>query len=80
MHLEYDSDANAIYVSLVRDEQAVERTVELDGERSVDYAADGTAIGVELLSVSQGVRLTDLPNATEIRELLNLVRAVAVAS
>lgn len=80
MHLEYDPDADAIYVSLVRDERAVERTVEVDGERSVDYAADGTPIGVELLSVSQDVRLTDLPRAADIRELLESVRAVAVAS
>jgi hypothetical protein len=38
--------------------------------RNVDYAADGGPIGVELLRVSGGVDLTDVPNGREIGEAL----------
>ena len=38
--------------------------------RRVDYAEDGTPVGVELLYVSQGVDLSDLPNVAEIEEAI----------
>ncbi len=79
MLLEYDPDADAIYISLAREEVPVAKTVELDDERNVGYAADGTPIGVELLNVSHGVRLADIPHASEISELRSVGR-LAVAS
>ncbi len=39
-------------------------------DRGVDYAADGTPVGVEFLNVSRGVDLTDVPRADEIARLL----------
>ena len=35
-------------------------------ERGIDYAEDGTPIGLEFLNASRGVDLTDIPRAREI--------------
>ncbi len=39
-------------------------------ERRIDYGADQRPIGVELLNVSEGVNLADLPEPDEIARLL----------
>ena len=80
MLLEYDPDADAIYISLGAKEVSVAKTVELDAERAVDYDDDGNPIGVEFLSVSLGVNVADLPRAEELCELLESVRRVPIAS
>ena len=41
-----------------------------DYERGIDYAEDGTRVGVEFLNASRGVDLTDIPRADEIAATL----------
>ncbi len=64
----YDRYAQALYVRLSDKPYAYGR--DLDEDRRIDYAEDGTAIGVELLGVDQGVHLDDLPRADEIAAAL----------
>jgi hypothetical protein len=45
-------------------------TLNLDDARNIDYGTDDKPIGVELLAVSQGVDLTDLPYRAQIARLL----------
>ncbi len=68
MLFEHDPEADAIYVQL-RD-RPVARTQALDDERIIDYAADGTPRGVELLAVSHGVNLDGVPERAVIDALL----------
>ena len=66
MKFKHDKIADAIYISLSNKTYAYGK--DLDDERRVDYAADGTPIGVELLCVSRGVNLDGLPHVDEIAE------------
>ncbi|HEV2123360.1 MAG TPA: hypothetical protein VGW38_11380, partial [Chloroflexota bacterium] len=50
--------------------RAYNETRELDSRRLIDIAADGTVLQVELLDVSDGVDLTDLPEADAIAAAL----------
>ena len=59
MTIEYDARADALYITL--SEKAYSFGKELDASRRIDYAADGTPIGVELLFPSRGLDLHDLP-------------------
>ncbi len=68
MRYEYDSEADAAYVSINELPHAYSR--EIDETRIVDYAKDDTVIGVELLYVSSSVDVSDLPFASEIGKLL----------
>lgn len=68
MRLEYDTKADAIYIYLSDAPYAYGK--DLDTERRIDYAEDGTIRGVELTCVSHGVNLDDLPYAKEIERLL----------
>jgi uncharacterized protein YuzE len=51
MQLEYDLDVGALYIRLSG--QPVARTREVGGNAHVDLAADGTLVGIEVLSISQ---------------------------
>jgi uncharacterized protein YuzE len=42
------------------------RQVDLDDARIVDYAADGSVVGIEFISPSRGVDLEGVPHAAEI--------------
>jgi len=66
--MKYDREADALYVYLSDKPYAYGR--DLDNERHIDYAADGTPIGIELLSVSKGVNPDDLPEQSEVIDLL----------
>ena len=66
--VEYDKEADAIYIRL--SDKPYAYTKPLDHMRYVDYAVDGTPIGVELLAISDGVDVRDLPNMKEIIQLL----------
>ena len=68
MELKYDRKADAIYIKLSNTPYAYGR--DIDKERRIDYASDGTIIGVELLCVSEGVNVIDLPNSEVITEML----------
>src|SRR3970040_1699221 len=59
MDYQYDEEADAVYIRL--SEKDYSYGEELDRERRIDYAADGTPIGIELLCASTGVDLRDLP-------------------
>ncbi len=69
MKLEYDKEADAIYIYL--GDQPYKYGKDLDKERRIDYTSDGTPIGVELLCVSMGVITDDLPNRVEIERALS---------
>jgi uncharacterized protein YuzE len=68
LELQYDKQADAIYISLST--KKVTYTKKLDNFRYVDFAADNTSVGVELLCVSNGVATDDLPFAGNIVKLL----------
>ena len=68
MRMEYDRIADAIYIYLSDAPYAYGEN--LDHERRIDFAKDGTPIGVELLCVSEGVITNDLPHRGEIERLL----------
>lgn len=76
MRLKYDHDqqADAIYIHLPRSESYA-CGKDLDDERRIDYAADDTPIGVELLCVSNGVSVSGLPNSEEIIKLYSIETA-----
>jgi uncharacterized protein YuzE len=64
----YDREADAVYVTL--SDQPYAFGEDIDHERRVDYAADGTPIGIELLYVSAGVDLSHLPRVDEVTAVL----------
>ena len=64
----YDREADAIYITLNSKPHAY--TKPLDDIRYIDYASDDTPIGIELLAVSEGVDVHDLPNQEKITQLL----------
>ena len=64
MHVTYDADADAAYISFSTAASA--RQVPLDDERVLDYGADGALVGVELLSPSHGVDLAGIPRRSEV--------------
>jgi uncharacterized protein YuzE len=64
----YDQEADAIYITF--SDKPVASTKALDDLRVIDYAADGSPIGVELLCVSEGVITEDLPHLKDILHLL----------
>ncbi len=66
--LEYDRSVDAIYVYLRDVPQAF--TDVIDTDRAVDYGSDDQPIGVELLNVSLGVSLEDLPERETLERLL----------
>jgi len=66
--VEYDREADAMYISL--SDKPYAYTKSLDDMRYVDYAIDDTPIGIELLAISDGVDVRDLPNMKEIIHLL----------
>jgi uncharacterized protein YuzE len=68
MKLEHDSSADAVYIRLRG--KPYDHGMDLDDSRRIDYGGDGLPIGIELLNVSLGVDLTDLPYAPEIAKLL----------
>jgi uncharacterized protein YuzE len=65
---EYDRAADAVYIWLSDKPYAYGE--DLDRERRVDFASEGTPIGVELLCVSSGVSLNDLPQQEELASVL----------
>jgi uncharacterized protein YuzE len=69
MKFEYDKEADAIYVYL--SDKPYSYSKELDNERIIDYSEDGESIGVELLCVSHGVIVDDLPGRKEIENYLD---------
>src|SRR5438067_2518279 len=72
--LTYSPRADAAYIYLQR-EKPQKYMKRFGWARAVDYAEDGTPIGVELLDVSKGVDLADLPEPERLRETLSRFEA-----
>ena len=69
---EYDKEANALYIWL--NDKPYAYGEDLDRERRIDYASDGTPIGIELLCVSSGVSFNHLPQPDKIAQLLQDIK------
>jgi len=70
--LEYDESGDAAYLSF--SEAEWHHQVRLDDGRGINYAADGTVIGVELLSPRRkGVILDGLPFPEDIARVVRSV-------
>lgn len=65
----YDKKADAVYIELSEKPYAV--TKELDEVRYLDLASDSTVIGIELLCVSDGVTIDDLPERQKVEKILD---------
>ena len=69
MKLEYhDERADTLYIRF--NDALYEYSNELDEFRFLDCDVNGNAIGVELLNVSNGVTLDNLPHQAEIDKIL----------
>ncbi len=71
MKVEFDRQHDAAYFAFSAADSV--RQVKMDNARIVDYAADGSVVGVEFISPSRGVNLAGVPRASEIeREVRRL--------
>lgn len=67
--LEYDESVDAAYLQ-VRD-APWDRQERLDDARGINYAADGSVVGIELLSPARrGVKLDGLPFAEDVERVM----------
>ncbi len=66
--VEYDPTEDILYVRLKR--APVSWTKPVDDQRLVDYASDGSVIGVEFIAASSGVDLAGIPMRTELEALI----------
>ena len=64
MNVSYDATADAAYISFA--DLPPTRQETLDDSRILDFAADGSLVGVEILSPSLGVDLAGVPRAAEV--------------
>jgi uncharacterized protein YuzE len=70
--LEYDESVDAAYLTL--SEADWDHQVRLDDARGINYAADGSVIGIELLSPRlRGVLLDGLPYVEDVARVLRSV-------
>ncbi len=70
--LEYDESVDAAYITVK--EADWDHQVRLDDARGIDYAADGSVIGIEILSPRRkGVRLDGLPFPGDVARVLQAV-------
>ena len=68
MSVEYDEAADALYVRLAG--KPVASTREYGDGRVVDFAEDGSVVGVEFLGVSEGLDVADIPDTHRVRREL----------
>ena len=67
--LEYDEAVDAAYLQV--SEVPWHHQRRLDDSRGINYAADGSVIGIELLSPSRnGVNLEGLPYAADVKRVM----------
>ena len=72
MHLDYDAETDALYISFREETQGDVVTQEVDESRYIDRDDLGV-VGIEILFVSQGVNLDGLPRRDEIAEILRAI-------
>lgn len=65
---DYDPEADCAYIQ-IRDVPFAHSKV-IDDGRLVDYAPDGTVIGIELICIRYGVDVSGLPYEEEVAKLL----------
>jgi uncharacterized protein YuzE len=68
MRSEHDPQADAIYITLR--EVPYRWGQDLDDSRRVDVGTDNQPCGIELLNVSDGVDVTDLPDCEAVSRVL----------
>jgi uncharacterized protein YuzE len=67
----YDRKHDVVYVEFLAADS--DQQVALDDTAIIDYAADGSVVGVEFISPSRGVNLDGVPRAADIeREVRRL--------
>lgn len=67
--LEYDESVDAAYLRLT--DTAMDHQVRLDDARGINYAADGSVIGIEILSPRRkGVQLDGLPFPDDVARVM----------
>ena len=67
--LEYDESVDAAYLRLT--DAAMDHQVRLDDARGINYAADGSVIGIEILSPRRkGVQLDGLPYPEDVSRVM----------
>jgi len=69
LHIESDPATDAVYIQLSN--EPIGYTKELDDNRLIDYTMNpGEPVGVDLLAVSEGVKLDGLPEVESIEKIL----------
>ena len=69
LNIDTDQKADAIYIKL--SDEPIGYSQELDSNRIIDYTLKpGKPVGIDLLAVSQGVKLSGLPKVKGLEELL----------
>ena len=70
--LEYDESVDAAYITV--SDADWDHQVRLDDSRGINYAADGSVIGIEILSPRrQGVKLGGLPFKGDVARVMQSV-------
>jgi len=60
MRIEYDREANALYIQM--QEKAVARTREIESGLLIDFDEENNLVGIEILDVTQRYVLSDIVN------------------
>ncbi len=69
LRIETDPTADAIYIQLL--DEPIGYSKELDDNRLIDYTMNpGKPVGIDLLAVSEGVKLDGLPEVETIKRIL----------
>ena len=72
IRVESDPTADAVYIQLL--DEPIGYTKELDDNRLIDYTLNpGKPVGVDLLAVSEGVKLNGLPEVGMIEDILKVL-------
>lgn len=70
LHIESDSIADAVYIQFI--DEPVGYTQALDDNRLIDYTINpGDPVGIDLLAVSNGVKLNGLPEVEKVKGILD---------
>lgn len=69
LHIESDIKADAVYIQFT--DEPIGYTKELDDNRLIDYSMNPEKpVGVDLLAVSEGVKLNGLPEVETVEKIL----------
>lgn len=72
LHVESDPIADAVYIQFIN--EPIGYTQELDDNRLIDFNINpGKPVGVDLLAVSKGVKLNDLPEVETVEKILGVL-------